>query len=73
MQILKGEGKIPDDAVELFLPSNGRYASGAEMGQPLVLLNSALAGFVSGQNVPVDFGYCAEVVMGQRDDLLGIA
>ena len=38
-----------------------------------VLLNSALAGFVSGQNVPVDFGYCAEVVMGQRDDLLGIA
>jgi hypothetical protein len=43
------------------------------MAGPLVLLNSALAGFISGNNVPVDFGYCAEVVMGQRDDLLGIA
>ncbi len=73
MKILKGEGQIPDEAVELFLPSNGRYASGAEMGAPLVMLNSRLAGFVSGHNLPVDFGYCAEVVMGQRDDLLGIA
>lgn len=72
MQQLKGEGQIPDEAVELFLPSNGRYATGADMGQPLVLLNSRLAGFVSGNNLPVDFGYCAEVVMGQRDDLLGI-
>ena len=73
MKILKGAGQIPDDAVELFLPSNGRYATGAEMGAPLVMLNSKLAGFVSGNNLPVDFGYCAEVVMGQRDDLLGIA
>jgi NAD(P)-dependent dehydrogenase (short-subunit alcohol dehydrogenase family) len=72
MQQLKGEGQIPDEAVELFLPSNGRYATGADMGQPLVLLNSRLAGFVSGNNLPIDFGYCAEVVMGQRDDLLGI-
>jgi len=73
MKQLKGEGQIPDEAVELFLPSNGRYATGADMGQPLVLLNSKLAGFVSGNNLPIDFGYCAEVVMGQRDDLLGIA
>ena len=73
MKILKGEGQIPDEAVELFLPSNGRYASSAEMGAPLVMLNSKLAGFVSGNNLPVDFGYCAEVTMGQRDDLLGIA
>ena len=73
MKILKGEGQIPDEAVELFLPSNGRYASGAEMGEPLVLLNSKLASFVSGNNLPIDFGYCAEVTMGQRDDLLGIA
>lgn len=72
MRALKGEGQIPDEMVELFLPSNGRYATGEEMGQPLVLLNSALAGFVSGQNLPVDFGYCAEVLMGQRDDLMGI-
>lgn len=73
MKILKGEGKIPDEAVALFLPSNGRYANGAEMGEPLVLLNSKLASFVSGNNLPIDFGYCAEVTMGQRDDLLGIA
>jgi hypothetical protein len=43
------------------------------MGEPLVLLNSKLASFVSGNNLPVDFGYCAEIFMGQRDDLLGIA
>jgi hypothetical protein len=43
------------------------------MGAPLVMLNSALASFVSGNNLPVDFGYCAEVTMAQRDDLLGIA
>ena len=73
MKILKGEGEIPDEAVELFLPSNGKYATGAEMGAPLVMLNSKLASFVSGNNLPVDFGYCAEVFTGQRDDLLGIA
>ena len=73
MDKLKGEGKVPDEAIDLFLPSNGRYATGAEMGEPLVLLNSKLASFVSGNNMPVDFGYCAEIFMGQRDDLLGIA
>ncbi|MAT93208.1 MAG: 3-alpha-hydroxysteroid dehydrogenase [Halioglobus sp.] len=72
MVALKGEGQIPDEAVELFLPPNGRYATGADMGQPLVLLNSKLAGFVSGLNIPVDFGYTAQVLMGQRDDLMGI-
>jgi len=71
MRKLKGEGRIPDSAVDLFLPSNGRYATGADMGRPLVMLNSELASFVSGNNLPVDFGYSAEVVMGQRDDLLG--
>ncbi len=73
MQQLKGEGQIPDEAVELFLPPNGRYASGEDMGKVMLLLNSELAGFISGQNLPVDFGYCAEVVMGQRDDLMGLA
>jgi NAD(P)-dependent dehydrogenase (short-subunit alcohol dehydrogenase family) len=72
MARLKGEGQIPDEAVELFLPSNGRYASGEDMGHALVMLNSAMARFVSGINLPVDFGYCAEVFMGQRDDLLGV-
>jgi NAD(P)-dependent dehydrogenase (short-subunit alcohol dehydrogenase family) len=73
MKKLKGEGGIPEEAVQLFLPSNGRYATGAEMGKPLVFLNSALASFISGVNLPLDFGYCAEVYTGQRDDLLGIA
>lgn len=73
MQQLKGEGQVPEDAVQLFLPSNGRYATGEEMGRVLVLLNSDLAGFVSGHNLPVDFGYCAEVRMGQRDDLLNLS
>lgn len=73
MDKLKGEGAMPDEVIDMFLPSNGRYATGAEMGEPLVLLNSRLASFVSGVNVPVDFGYCAEVTLGQRDDLLGVA
>jgi NAD(P)-dependent dehydrogenase (short-subunit alcohol dehydrogenase family) len=73
MQKLTGEGEIPEEAVALFLPSNKRYATGEDMGAPLVMLNSRLAKFVSGQNLPVDFGYCAEVLMGQRDDLMGIA
>lgn len=73
MEKLTGEGQIPADAVALFLPSNNRYATGEDMGAPLVMLNSRLASFVSGQNLPVDFGYSAEVLMGQRDDLMGIA
>lgn len=72
MDTLKGEGQMPDEAIDLFLPSNGRYASGEDMARPMVFLGSALAGFVSGVNLPVDFAYCAEVFMGQRDDLLGI-
>ncbi len=72
MDKLKGEGQMPEEAIDLFLPSNGRYASGTDMGEPLVLLCSKLSSFVSGVNLPVDFGYCAEILMGQRDDLLGI-
>jgi NAD(P)-dependent dehydrogenase (short-subunit alcohol dehydrogenase family) len=73
MDKLKGEGQMPDELVDLFLPSNGRYATGEEMGEALVLLNSKLASFISGINMPVDFGYCAETFMSQRDDLLGIS
>ena len=43
------------------------------MGRVMVLLGSDLAGFVSGVNLPVDFGYCAEVAMGQRENLMGIS
>ena len=64
--------QVPEEAVKPFTPSNGRFAEPLEMGRALVLLNSQLAGFVSGLNMPVDFGYCAEVAMGQRDNLMGI-
>lgn len=60
------------DLIKVFCPTNGRFAEAAEMGEPLVLLNSKLASFVSGNNLPVDFGYCAEVWTQQRDNLLGI-
>ncbi len=72
MDKLKGEGEMPDEMIDLFLPANGRYANGADMGEPMVLLGSKLAGFISGVNLPVDFGYCGQVYTGQRDDLLGI-
>ena len=42
------------------------------MGRALVMINSDLAGFVSGVNLPVDFGYCGEVAMGQRENLMKI-
>ncbi|MBB3047213.1 NAD(P)-dependent dehydrogenase (short-subunit alcohol dehydrogenase family) [Litorivivens lipolytica] len=64
---------IGRDVSGLFCPSNGEFASGADMGRALVAINSKLGGFISGCNIPVDYGYCAEVVLGQRDDLLGIA
>ena len=73
MEKLKGEGEMPDEAIDLFLPSNGRYAVGSEMAEPLIFLNSTMSSFVSGVILPVDFGYCAEVFLGDRDDLLGIS
>lgn len=65
-----GVGK---DVTSLFCPSNGDFATGADMGHALVAINSKLAGFVSGCNIPVDYGYCAEITMEQRDNLLGIS
>lgn len=64
---------IPEDLFKSFAPSNGRIAEGADMGRVMVLLASDLAGFISGVNLPVDFGYCAEVAMGQRDNLMNIS
>ena len=63
---------IPKEAVKLFCPSPGRFADAQEMARALVMLGSDLGCFVSGQNLPVDFGYTAEVRMGQRDNLMGI-
>ena len=65
--------EIPEAAITPFFPSNGRYAEPEEMGRALVMLGSDLACFVSGVNLPVDFGYCAEVAMGQRDNLMNIS
>ncbi len=58
---------------DLFKPAHGRFASPADMGRALVLLNSRLAGFVSGVCLPVDFGYTAQVLAGQRDNLVGLS
>lgn len=72
MENLNAAG-VGNDVTSLFCPSNGDFATGADMGHALVAINSKLGGFVSGCNIPVDYGYCAEVTMGQRDNLLGIA
>jgi len=64
--------KIPEDAIKLFFPSCGRYATPLEMAEPLIFLNSRMARFVSGHDLMIDFGYTAEVEMGQRENLLGI-
>ena len=55
---------------EHFLAPVGRNATPAEMGDPLIFLNSDAARFISGQNICVDFGYWASVEMGQRPRML---
>lgn len=64
---------VPDSAVTPFTPAHGQIAEPADMGRVMVLLGSDLAGFISGVNLPVDYGYCAEVAMGQRDNLMNIS
>ncbi|MBN51111.1 MAG: hypothetical protein CMN85_16385 [Spongiibacteraceae bacterium] len=64
---------IGKDVTSLFCPSNGDFATGADMGQALIAINSKLGGFISGCVIPVDYGYCAEVTMGQRDNLMNIS
>ena len=64
---------IPEEFVKPFTPAHGRYAEPADMGKAMIMLGSDLAGFVSGVNLPVDFGYCAEVAMGTRDNLMNIS
>jgi NAD(P)-dependent dehydrogenase (short-subunit alcohol dehydrogenase family) len=61
------------EVYKLFMPSIGRFATPAEMGNALVLLNSNLATFISGLCIPVDFGYVAEVLTGERENLLGLS
>jgi len=54
---------------EHFLPAIGRNATAAEMGEPLVFLNSHAARFISGQNLFVDYGFTGAVAVGQRTAL----
>jgi NAD(P)-dependent dehydrogenase (short-subunit alcohol dehydrogenase family) len=53
-----------------FLAPIGRNATPEEMAEPLILLNSDAARFVSGQNLMVDWGYVASVEVGARKGLL---
>jgi NAD(P)-dependent dehydrogenase (short-subunit alcohol dehydrogenase family) len=53
-----------------FLAPIGRNATPEEMAEPLILLNSHAARFVSGQNLMVDYGYVASVEVGARPALL---
>lgn len=53
-----------------FLAPIGRNATPEEMADPLILLNSNAARFVSGQNLMVDWGYVASVEVGARKGLL---
>ncbi len=55
---------------EHFLSPLGRNATPEEQAEPLVLLGSRAARFVSGQNLYVDFGYVASVECGARKSLL---
>ncbi len=61
------------DVTDMFTPSNGQYATGSDMGDALVAINSNLFRFVSGCLIPVDWGYTAEITAGQRDNLLNIS
>jgi NAD(P)-dependent dehydrogenase (short-subunit alcohol dehydrogenase family) len=53
-----------------FLAPIGRNATPEEMAEPLILLNSNAARFVSGQNLMVDWGYVSSVEVGARVGLL---
>ncbi|HEX2484123.1 MAG TPA: coniferyl-alcohol dehydrogenase [Myxococcota bacterium] len=53
-----------------FLAPIGRNATPEEMAEPLILLNSDAARFVSGVNLMVDYGYVASVEIGARPALL---
>jgi NAD(P)-dependent dehydrogenase (short-subunit alcohol dehydrogenase family) len=53
-----------------FLAPIGRNATPEEMAEPLVLLNSDAARFVSGVNLFADWGYLAAVEVGARASLL---
>lgn len=55
---------------QFFLAPIGRNATPEEMADPLILLNSDAARFVSGHALAVDYGYCGEVDVELRPSLL---
>jgi len=63
--------QVSKDFIEThFLAPIGRNATAEEMAEPLILLNSDAARFVSGVNLMVDYGYVASVEIGARPGLL---
>jgi NAD(P)-dependent dehydrogenase (short-subunit alcohol dehydrogenase family) len=59
-----------DNLEQFFLAPIGRNATPEEMAEPLILLNSQAARFVSGHLLIVDHGYCGQVDVGLRPGLL---
>ena len=54
------------ETIESFMALCGRYGTPEDMAGPIVLLNSDLARFVSGQNLFIDFGFMGQIEVGQR-------
>ena len=54
-----------------FRPPCDEYAKPEHMAEPLVFLNSRMAGFVSGQDLDVDYGLWGMVEIGQKDSFVG--
>ena len=55
---------------KFFLAPVGRNATAQEMAEPLILLGSDAARFISGHLLVADYGYCGEVDVGLRQGLL---
>jgi NAD(P)-dependent dehydrogenase (short-subunit alcohol dehydrogenase family) len=60
-----------DNLEKFFLAPIGRNATPDEMAEPLILLNSDAARFISGHALIVDYGYCGQVDVELRPSLLG--
>ena len=70
LPIFHGQAGGKETLEQFFLAPIGRNATSEEMADPLILLNSDAARFVSGHLLIVDYGYCGEVDVGIREGLL---
>ncbi|MFB0874114.1 MULTISPECIES: coniferyl-alcohol dehydrogenase [unclassified Sphingobium] len=61
------ENLVPKNILDLFTIPSGRRSTPAEQGNPLVLLNSPAASFISGVCLPVDGGFHGGVQVGAID------